>query len=600
MKFLLSAIFSLLTIIPLDSVNAAEEKFNYKSVVAPPILAMGKPKLWKGVGDLNILVSSNVEMAQDHVKQGFALLHAQWDVEAYRHFAAAIELDNDCLMAYCGVVMSVLNPEHEWKAYKARAMNRMLTLCEHKHKDAFDQVVYTYPNNERGYAIAIAELITVSYAKGVESFSKLAKMYPNDVQLALMNPFLNRGKYDVFGQPNTAQEIAVKKIKDIMDQNPGNPLAINFYIMMLIEAPYNAVDQKKEVLPLTRNLVDLSGGELPNWHMLHGYAAWRSGELLEAKKAYEAAVKIYTDWKKQTGANLSECDGLMRAYSFLAIIYNELGDETSVDSVMAKMEKAKYTRKSSTVYSMYDWNHQLLKSKILFGRYAEGTTKTKSIIASAIKELPKINTNTKDREDFNKVIKGYQAYALGLSHFHNGDKAKSMAMASMLGQIIAEVKTLTNKSRSKPYYPHMLMSLKTLMIYHNELAALREEESGVGAMNWYNEAIDLQLGPSRLFPPNILYPLEYKLGRFYESKGDKLKAYESYAKANKRMPSHKASKVASERLKSTALAIKKANADAHVAAIEKAREVRDILKAEQKLLIEEAKMERLKEQNNGE
>ena len=116
-------------------------------------------------------------------------------------------------------------------------------------------------------------------------------------------------------------------------------------------------------------------------------------------------------------------------------------------------------------------------------------------------------------------------------------------------------------------------------------------------MNWYNEAIDLQLGPSRLFPPNILYPLEYKLGRFYESKGDKLKAYESYAKANKRMPSHKASKVASERLKSTALAIKKANADAHVAAIEKAREVRDILKAEQKLLIEEAKEKRLKEQN---
>jgi len=97
---------------------ATAEKFDYNKVIAPPIKAMGPPEFWNGVGSLNLLVSTGSKEAEEHVKQGFALLHGQWDVEAYRHFSAALAHDDTCLLAYCGVVLSVLNPEHEWKAYR--------------------------------------------------------------------------------------------------------------------------------------------------------------------------------------------------------------------------------------------------------------------------------------------------------------------------------------------------------------------------------------------------------------------------------------------------------------------------------------------------
>ncbi len=537
----------------------AAEKFDYRKVIAPPIKALGKPKLWKGVGELKILVSSENAAAEDHVKQGFALLHAQWDVEAYRHFAAALKHDDQCLLAYCGVVLSILNPEHEWKNYRNIALNRMITLCEHQqllgekgHEGA--GMIYTYPQNERGFAIAIAQLMTEGYAKGTESFVKLADMYPKDIQFSLMAPFLNRGKYDIFGQPNMEQELAVKRVKEIMDANPDNPLTINFYIMMLIEAPYNAVDQKTEVLPYARKIVEISGGELPTWHMLHGYAAWRSGELAEAKTAYEKAVSQYETWKRATKANMSECDGLMRAYSFLAVIYHELGDDKGVNKILTKMATARHTRRSSVSYAMYEWNQQLLRSKMFFAKAVSGDKKA---IEKAIEALPKIDSNNKKLDHLNKVIKGYQAYGLALRHFQNGKLDDSMEMAALLGKIIYEIKGMGNDARSKAYYPHYLMSLKTLSIYHNELAAMREEKSGVGVVNWYNEAIDLQLGASRLFPPNILYPMEYKLGRYHESRKELKQAMDAYAKSHKRMPSHQASKQSIERVNAQVLKILK-------------------------------------------
>ena len=79
-KFVLLAL--LLTIFPLS----AQKNFDSNSVIAPPILAMDAPKMWGGegrnIGELNIPVSTNNDLVQKHVRQGFALLHAQWDVEA--------------------------------------------------------------------------------------------------------------------------------------------------------------------------------------------------------------------------------------------------------------------------------------------------------------------------------------------------------------------------------------------------------------------------------------------------------------------------------------------------------------------------------------
>ncbi len=515
--------------------GAADKKFNYKKVVAPPIAAMPTPKMWKGMGELNLSISSSDEKVRDHVKQGFALLHAQWDVEAYRHFAAALKLDDHCLMAYSGVVMSLLNPEHEWKKYRSVAINRMQTLIEHKNADG----EFSYPDIERGYAIAVITLNTINFRKGVEEFSQLADKYPNDLQLQLLKPFLNRGKYNSFGNADLKQERAVKSIKAVLDKNLNNPLALNFYVMMKIEAPYNAVNQKTEVLPYVDKLLLISD-EIPSWQTLLGYAAWRTGDLEQAKVSFENAVRLYEGWRKESKAKNSECDGLYRTYAFLAVVYYQLGDKKSLQAVMSKLKGAKYSRRSSPVYGLYEWSYQLIDAKMLFAENTVGSIK------KGLAALPKIDSKDTGKSAQNKVIKGYQAYGLSLLSLKQGDKKKAEKMIRELARVIHELKVLSTKVQKKSYYPHYLISQRTLRIYHNEVVAMLEEKSGAGSLNWYNEAIDLQLGPSRLFAANSLYPMEYKLARYYESQEKMELARDTYTKAYQRMPSHPETKKAYE------------------------------------------------------
>ncbi len=509
------------------SSEAVDKKFDYKKVVAPEISSMSAPKMWRGMGELNLAVSSPDVRAQEHVRQGFALIHAQWDIEAYRHFVEALKQDDHCLMAYTGVVMSLLNPEHEWKEYRNVAINRMQTLIEHKNAEG----EFSYPEIERGYAIAVITLNTIDFKKGVQMFSELADKYPNDLQLQLLKPFLNRGKYNSFGNADLSQETAVNAIKAVLEKNVNNPLALNFYIMMKIEAPYNAVNQNTEVLPYVGKLLRVSD-EVPSWHALLGYAAWRTGDLEQARQSFEKAVELYEIWKKESKAGVSECDGLYRSYSFLAVVYNQLGDEKSLQDMITKLKGAKAARKNSSVFIMYQWHYQLMESKLLF---SDNSVKS---IKMGLAALPKIVVSDVKRSSFNKVIKGFQAYGLSLLYQKQNKVKEVDDLSRKLGKVIQELQSLSNKAMNEPYYPHYLVSQRALRICHNEIAAMKEEESGVGAPTWYSDAIDLQFGSSMKFAANVLYPMEYKLARYYEGKEMMGLAMDNYRKAYARMPSH--------------------------------------------------------------
>lgn len=520
-----------------------QEGFDYKSVIAGPIREMPAPKIWEragtNIGQLNVPIATNDEVVRRHVRHGFALLHAQWDVEAYRHFAVALKRDPDCLMAYCGVVMSLLNPEHEWKVYRARAINRMMSLAEHKRGEGED-AEYEFPTNERSYAIAIGNLVVNGLDAGAASFKVLAERYPDDLQLALLGPFFNRGKYDVFGDSDDKQERAVKAIKDLLDKYPNNPLVTNFYVMMLIEAPYNAVDQRLEVLPHAKRLVAQGGEDFPGWQMMLGYSAWRSGEMDLARDSYEKAARLYESWKKASGVKIADCDGLMRAYSFLALIHYQMGDTKRLDAVMKKLALASSARKGSVVYAVYSWRYQMTRVNVFLADEGKGG------VTNALKSLPKINSKDASKAVFNKVIKAYQAYCLTRIYGDSGEMDKSKKMSQLLGSLLKELSDKRAEIREQPYYAQYLILVKALRVYVAELSA--ERMGDVGAYGFYQEAIDRQMQPTRYYPPNILYPVEYKLAKFYEKKGDLKKAREAYKLALKRMPSHQPSKRAYERL----------------------------------------------------
>lgn len=537
--FMFAILACFLTVLPVS----AQKKFDFKSVIAEPILAMPVPKMWEGegrnIGELNVPISTNDELVEKHVRQGFALLHAQWDVEAYRHFAAALEREPDCLMAYCGVVMSLLNPEHEWKEYRARAIQRMVSLAEHKAGKGED-AEYAFPANERDYALAIGNLVVNGVNAGAGSFKILADKYSEDLQLQLLAPFFNRGRYDVFGSSDTEQERAVRAVKDVLDKNPDNSLVMNFYVMMQIEAPFNALDQKVEVLPYAKRLVEQGGADYPGWQMMLGYAAWRVGEMELARDSYLKAASLYEAWKKESKAGISECDGLIRAYSFLALIHYQMGDTKSLDAVLKKLESGASARKGSAVYTVHSWSHQMIRVNMFL---ANGD---KEAIKAALKSLPEINSKDESKAVFNSVIKAYQAYGLTRSYRYSGQDEKSAEMSQLFVRLLNGLSDQRSEIRSKPYYAQYLMLVKALRVYHAELSA--EIVGDTGAYSFFQEAIDKQMQPTRYYPPNVLYPVEYKLAKYYESKGNLKKARETYKLALRRMPSHQQSKLAYERL----------------------------------------------------
>ena len=516
---------------------------HYDSVVAPPIQKMNTPKIWEGeklgVGEINVPISTNDPLVQKHVRQGFLLLHAQWDIEAYRHFSAALKREPDCLMAYCGIVLSLVHPEHEWKGYRASAINRMFTLAEHKNGD-----VFSFPENERDYALAIGALVVNGLPGGAASFNILSEKYPNDIQLSLIDPFLNRGGYDVFGNASSKQQQAIEDVKVILDKNPTNVLVTNFYVMMQVEAPSNAIDQKKEILPYAKKLVEDGGEDFPGWQMNLGFAAWRSGEMELARDAFLKAVKLYEKWKTDSGAKISECDALIRAYSFLAVVHYQMGDIKLSDAVLKKLDEAKNARKTSAVYVYHAWRYDMIKVNMLIADAAGGD---KQAIKKMLKQLPKINTKDNAKEVKNKLVKAYQAYGLARDFHNKGNEDESFRMNQLLAKLGQELTKSQSDHRGKPYYGHYLVLLQSLKAYRGEFLAETAGENG--AYGFYQEAIDKQLLPNRYFPPNIMYPIEFKLAQYFEKKGDLQRARETYNLAYQRMPSHQKTKEAYEKFK---------------------------------------------------
>lgn len=527
-------------------VNPSERKAqveeHYKAVVAKAIREMPTPQFWEGetlnIGKINVPISTNDPLVKKHVHQGFLLLHAQWDIEAYRHFAAALKREPDCLMAYCGVILSLIHPSHEWNGHRASAINRMVTLASHKNGD--DE--FTFPENERGYALALGALVLNGIEGGSASFERLSERYPEDLQLSLISPFLNRGGYDVFGNESAKQEKALKSVRAVLDKHPTNVLVTNFYVMMQIEAPHNALDQKTKVLPYAKKLIEDGGAEFPGWQMNLGFAAWRSGEMELARDAFLKAVDLYEKWKDESGAKISECDALIRAYSYMAVIHYQMGETKLADAVLEKIKQAKEARKTSAVYVYYAWRYDMIKVNMLLAEAAKGD---KLAIKKMLKQLPKIDSKDKSKAIINKLIKAYQAYGLARDYHYSGKQKESSEMNNLLAQTGEELTKTQAEHRGQPYYGHYLVLLQSLKTYRAEfLAEIAGED---GAYGFYEEAIDKQLLPNRYFPPSVLYPIEFKLGQYFEKRGDLNKAREQYQKAYQRMPSHQGTREAYEK-----------------------------------------------------
>ncbi|MFC5050044.1 hypothetical protein ACFPK9_05425 [Rubritalea spongiae] len=509
-----------------ETVTEEVKSFDYQTVIAEPLKELGEPAIRLEVGEPNLLVFSPSLKAQEHVRQGFAMIHASWDFEAYRHFATALEADPQCLMAYCGIVLALTNPEHEFKEQRAKAFNRMLSLAEHKEGEEF-----VYPENERMYAVAIAELMANGLQRGAATFRQLAESYPNDLQAQLFALLLSRGGYNSLGNPRLQQRETVAKLEELYAEYPNEPMVLNFLLMAQAEAPYQAVDFKGYMLPKAKRLVELSDGKVPSWQAFLGYVAWRSGELEIAEAAFAEAVRLYDIWRVENKIQPADCEGLLRAQLFFATVLHAEGEQEAALAEIDAVTRfcAPITREYSTGALTAKWIAGLLPLKMAL---------EEDDFALAADRLPEIGKVKQDNlMPFEAIVTAYKLYIDTRTVAKDGKHEAAKRGHAKMAALLTEVKGKQGLVSKSPEFGDYVRELQALGVLHKSLTGDVTEQQGMINV-WYQAAADAQTAGSRLLPPNILYPLEYKLGVIQLDAGNEAKAKESFEKALLRQPSY--------------------------------------------------------------
>ena len=504
--------------------SSVAETFDVNGVIAAPVAKLATPAMLPQTGEPKLLVFSSSLEAQEHVRQGFALIHASWDFEAYRHFTAAVQVDPQCLMAYCGIVLSLTSPQHEFHEQRAIAYNRMLTLAEFKADGEF-----YYPENERMYAVAIAELIANGLGNSLRVFKQLANDYPNDLQAQLLTTYLSRGGYNALGNPRIKQRQAIERFKQLVEKNPEDPMALNFLIMIQAEAPFGAVDFKKDLLPLALKLSEMSEGKVATWQALLGFIALRSGDAALAEKSYREAIVIFQQWQEANKLGIADNEGLVRAQLFLATVLHVQGKTKEAAELVASVLKAKVEsgREYSAGALTLKWCGQVMPFRMHLDLGEP---------LSAKSSLPKpTSTNRRDMDPYSAILLAYQLYADASVSLGEKDLTTARKQHAKLALILSDMQKMQAQVSQSYEFPYFLPALSSLIVLHKELTAHVSEKDGL-AYNWYQSAIEAQPSESRLLPPEILFPIEYRMGLYQKKVGKTDQAKESFQKALKRRP----------------------------------------------------------------
>ncbi|MGJ8677714.1 MAG: tetratricopeptide repeat protein [Akkermansiaceae bacterium] len=521
---------------------AEDSVFQLDKVIHPRVAALPTPKVRPEIVGTKMTIFSSSEKAVMHVQQGFSLVHAQWDFEAYRHFSAALKEDPDCLMAYVGVVFALAKPFHEYMPYRHAAVNRMLDLMEADDKATARGKELAFPELEKQFAYAAATLVSVSPKGAGEMFTKMGEEYPHLIQARLIGIYLSRGSYDVNGYPSPEQKLALKKTKQLMQEYPENPLVNSFLISLMANAPTTYLDLKKEVLPFARFLVKRSP-DMPTFQYSLGHYEWRAGNYLLAEQAFRKTISLYGEWMMKNGIELSDCEGYVLAHCYLANTLYQRGDFAGAMQVAMDIrnKNADEKRLTSLGTQALLWRAYTLPAHLYAARGAEGDM---DLAHAAMPDKHDLKYYFENQE----VPTAIGGYIESLAAYVGSRKALDDNVLKAAKVIHKEIFTQAVRSMSKTVevvqqtneFSNFVEATTSLAIYDMELSGLiamaDSADAQVAAPNWFRSARDRQTISVTMTPPHVITPMEHRLGDCYFKRGDYQEAYTAYNEALKKRP----------------------------------------------------------------
>ncbi|MGB2403182.1 MAG: hypothetical protein ACPIA7_07200 [Akkermansiaceae bacterium] len=530
-----------------SGMNQIGAPFDTSSVVHPRVAKMGPPEMMVSMNGVQMAITSPSAQARKHVKQGFALVHAQWNFEAYRHFAAALAIDPECLMAYSGVTLALIQPFNEYADYRSAAALKMLDICDADKATMELGKEARFSSSERGFSRAIAALVSQKPGSAANMLLQVAKDDPACIQAKLIALFLNRGGYNVANEPSKMRLDALTEAQRMMEFHPDNWMVMGFWLMFNADAPFSVVDIKKEVLPHARYLAK-NCPNVPTWQHALGHFEWRAGNYLLAERAFRRTIQLYENWMQQQEVDLNDCEGYVKAQCYLANTLYHRDDFDGAMKVAMSLRSLKpdLTRPRSAGNQIILWRAYHLPARLHIAVDRDES------LALALASLPKkeeINDFVKHPEFptlagvYIEALAAYIASRIAINE-QKHEEAANIRNRTLRG-LIKKLARVVEGAMMSADFTHYFNAGSSLAVYDMELAGLiaatGDENTRSTALNHFMSARDKQGVPSLMMPPLVLSAMENRIGDYYYTTGRHAHAYEAYYQGLERYPHNMAS-----------------------------------------------------------
>lgn len=495
-----------------------------EAMIPNAVKALPAPELKDFQGGLRMAVTTVSDEAQAHVIAGLNQLHGGWEFEASRHFAVALKLDPNCLLAHWGMAISLLAPGPETGKQRDASMDRLLWLV---NQGAGNEL-------ERGYVYGLIQYYKEGPAAATDAYRKLSEKFPNDLQATIFTALFGRGGYNELNMPTPEQERSEKLLEGLMARYPESSLLINALLTIRIDAP-----DLNAWLPMARKLCELAP-DYPPYFQLLGHYEWRTGHHLEAAVAFSRASELYEVWMSKSRAGVMDCPGWVASEAYRSVCLASRGDFDTAFAAAGALasKKVPVERAASPGGRLLLWEGKTLPARLLMGRGNKGDA------AKALATLPTPAEIASYREKSLAYwfVDGLRLHLEAVRLMDEEKYAEALKVVEAMthhGEGMTRDQEASTVGGERSYWNRSFRALESCACELRGRLALAGPKAGHGsAYNWFRSAADRQARSTQLLPPAIFTPMADRLADFHLATGKPVEAVAAYREALAAFPNN--------------------------------------------------------------
>ena len=365
------------------------------------LLLCGDPNF----GDVSFALSCRYDL-RETFNLGLSLMHSFEYAEAEKAFVSVLDQDPECLMAYWGTAMSILNHPLSFKqnskslerGEKLLKVAQTLTPNNEREKDYIDAVT-VYFNDWQNLDTKTRKL---NYESKME---ELYIKYPGDVETAVFYSLAVLATADLNDKSYIKQKKSGQILEKLFETNPNHP-GIAHYIIHNYDSPelahlaLNTARKYAVIAPASAH-----AQHMPS-HIFTRLGLWNESinsniDSANSAVCYAESVNPNANWVSE-----------IHALDYLVYAYLQMGDNVRAQSEMNKMIEIKEVFPSDHFASAY----------ALIAVPSRLAVENKNWQLATELELPKTNLNW-DKAPWPKAMLHFSR-ALGFTNTGNSSKAQ--------------------------------------------------------------------------------------------------------------------------------------------------------------------------------